>query len=371
MKDFSGNTYANILKQMLNQIPDTIDKREGSMIFTAVGPAAYAFEEFYLALDNVQKSAFIQTAVGNALDYLAVIAGLKRYPASSAVRLGVFNTEVPIGARFSTINGADSINFIVTATADNGYQLTAETAGIIGNAYSGNILPITYINGLTEALMSDIIIPGDDAETDDELRTRLINALNEKPFGGNVAAYREFIPGLDGVGAVQVYPTWNGGGTVKCSIIGADLKPASEALIAAVQNAVDPEPNKGLGLGMAPIGAKVTVTTPTAVSINITATVTLAAGYQIGQVEPEIKEALSEYIMGICKNWGNPTVAGGIEYTANIYLAQVIAAIIGVTGVLNATGVKINGSAQDVILTETGQTQQLPQIGTVSINVAA
>lgn len=67
---------------------------------TALGPAAYALEGFYLSLDKVQKEAFVQTAVGQSLDYLAAIAGLSRYQASKAVRLGVFNLAVPWGAGF-------------------------------------------------------------------------------------------------------------------------------------------------------------------------------------------------------------------------------------------------------------------------------
>ncbi len=87
MIDFTGKTYFSILKAMLDQIPNTYDKRDTSPIPTALGPAAYALEGFYLSLDKVQKEAFVQTAVGQSLDYLAAIAGLSRYQASKAVRL--------------------------------------------------------------------------------------------------------------------------------------------------------------------------------------------------------------------------------------------------------------------------------------------
>ena len=40
MIDFSGYTRAAIQKEMLEQVPAGIDTREGSMIQTAVGPAA-------------------------------------------------------------------------------------------------------------------------------------------------------------------------------------------------------------------------------------------------------------------------------------------------------------------------------------------
>lgn len=373
MLDFTQDTYRVLLQKMLDRVPNDIDKREGSLIQTALGPAAYALEAFYLSLNQVQLSAFIQTGSGQALDYLSVLGGISRYPASAAVRLGIFNTAVPIGARFSTINGSDSINFIVTAATEtpNQYQLRAETPGTIGNAYSGSILPITYIEGLSSAQITDILVPGDDEESDDELRERLITALNERPFGGNVAAYRTEIMDIDGIGAVQVYPTWDGGGTVKCSILGADFLPASQTLVDNVQTAIDPPPNQGLGLGMAPIGAKVTITAPEALAINVSADITLAAGYDIGQIQPEVEAALGEYMLSIRKSWGTPVYAGGVEYNANVYLARVLAAIVGVVGVLNVANTQLNGSAADMILTETGQLQQVPVLGTVTLNVGA
>ena len=62
MQDFSAATYKNILDHMLSLVPDTYDERDTSPIQTAVGPAAYVLEGFYLSLDLVQKQAFVQTA---------------------------------------------------------------------------------------------------------------------------------------------------------------------------------------------------------------------------------------------------------------------------------------------------------------------
>lgn len=370
MIDFSQETYANLLKEMLDRIPDTYDKRDTSPIPTALGPAAWTFEGFYLSLNQVQQQAFIQTASGQSLDNLAAIGSLTRYPASAAVRLGVFNVAVPIGSRFSTINGDRSINFIVTAATEtsNQYQMTAETPGTIGNEYTGPILPISVIPGLTSAQITDILVPGDDTETDEELRDRLITALNERPFGGNIAAYRENILAIDGVGAVQVYPTWNGGGTVKCSILGADFLPASSTLVENVQNAIDPPPNQGLGLGLAPIGAQVTVVTPSQVSVAVGATLLLAAGTTLEQVQPLVEAALEAYLLTVRQGWDTNVSASGVAYAADVYVARVTAAIVGVTGVVNATNVTLNGGAEDISLTENGTTQQVPVLGTVTLN---
>ena len=360
---------------MLDKVPATYDKRDTAPIPTAFGPAAWVLEGLYLNLDQVQHQAFVQTATGEALDLLAVLGGITRNQASPSVMLGVFNAQVPIGSRFSTVNGADSINFTATATAtvdDPGpgnyyYQMTAETPGTIGNEYTGPILPITVIAGLTSAQLTDILVPGDNTESDDAFRSRLITALTDRPFGGNIASYRENILAIDGVGAVQVYPTWNGGGTVACSILGSDYLPASEQLIENVQTAIDP-PTSGLGLGLAPIGAQVTITTPSKVAVNVTATLTLAAGYAIEQVQTHIETAIGNYLADVRQNWATNISASDVSYAANVYISQVVAAIVGVTGVVNATNVQLNGGPADLTLTQTGATQQVPVSGTVTLS---
>lgn len=374
MIDLSQQTYQNILTQMLDQVPATFDKRDTSPIPTALGPAAYALAGFYISLNQVQRAAFIQTATGQALDYLAVIAGLTRYPASAAVRLGIFDMAVPIGSRYSTINGADSINFQATAATtgetegDYYYQLTAETPGSIGNEYTGPILPITAIPGLNSAQITDILVPGDDEESDEDFRARIIEALNDRPFGGNIASYRTYIMAIDGVGAVQVYPTWNGGGTVKCSVLGADFLPASPTLVENVQNAVDPPPNQGLGLGTAPIGAQVTIVAPDTLTVNVSATLQLASGYAIGQVQTPIQQAIENYMLSVRQEWATPVNTTSVEYQANVYVARIVAAIVSVPGVINATNVQLNGGTADLILTEAGATQQVPITGTVTLS---
>ena len=185
MIDFSGKTKAQILLDMLTMIPDTYDKRDMSPINTALAPAAWALEGVYITLAQMQREAFIETATGDSLDLLAALGGISRLAATPAVRLGVFNTSINLGDRFSTINGADSINFVATAaTADpNEWWLTAETPGAIGNAYTGPILPITNIAGLTTANITSIIVDGSDTETDSP-RSLLpgISLLTDRPF---------------------------------------------------------------------------------------------------------------------------------------------------------------------------------------------
>lgn len=374
MIDLTQYTYQQILQQLLDRVPDKFDKRDTSPIPTAAGMAAYGLEQYYINLAVVQREGLIQTATGEQLDMLSIIAGTTRYQASPAVRLGIFNIAVPIGSRYSTINGENSIDFYVSAATtgptedDYYYQLTAETPGSIGNDYTGPILPITAIPGLTSAQITDILVPGDDTETDEEYRERVIEALNDRPFAGNIAAYRQEILAIDGVGAVQVYPTWNGGGTVKCSILGADYLPASPTLVDNVQTAIDPEVNQGLGLGLAPIGATVTITTPDEVKINVAATLLLSPGYSIEQVQQGVEQQIENYLLSVRQEWDTNVSPTGVQYAANVYVARVISAVVNAPGVVNVMSLTLNGANTDIALTESGTVQQIPVIGTVTLS---
>lgn len=368
MIDFSQKTYRNLLRAQLDRVPDSLDKREGSLIQTAIGAGAYALEEFYLELDQVQRGAYLQTAVGQDLDYLAVLANVRRYPASAAVRLGVFNVDIPLGSRFSTIDGAESVNFEAVERLGPGqYRMLCETPGAIGHRYTGPILPITYIQGLTSAQLTDILVAGDDEEDDESLRRRAIAALTEQPFGGNVADYKRVVLAIDGVGGLQVYPHWRGGGTVKLSVLGADWMPASAELVETVQNTVDPPPDQGLGYGTAPIGATVTVTAPEAVTVDVSAALSVGGGYTLDQLKPLLVEAVEAYFLSIRQDWDTPETSGRTNYASWVYAARVTAAMLSVRGVINVTDLTLNGKAEDLALSETGELQQVPVLGEVEL----
>lgn len=371
MIDFSGRTYRELLASQLGRVPNDVDKREGSLIQTALGPETYALEEAYLDLDRVQKNAYALTAEGRFLDYKVAEAGLARYPASPAVRLGLFNRDVPVGSRFSTNQGPDALVFRAEERLGLGrFRMVCETPGAVGNAYVGSLIAVTFVQGLSTAELTDILVPGDDAETDGELRARYLEYLNNKPFGGNVADYRQNILAMDGVGGVQIYPTWNGGGTVKCSVLGADLLPAPAALVDAVQTAVDPEENGGLGYGLAPIGAKVTVCAPQRVEVAVDAVVTPAPGCTVQQLEGGIRSELEVCLETARRAWDTPVVPRTTRYATILYRARILSAILAAQGVVNVTGLLLNGRDEDLALEESGRFQGLPVLGTVTLHGA-
>lgn len=379
MLDFSGYTRKKIQADMLAKIPNTIDKREGSIIQTAIGPVAWFLEGVFMTLDQLQQNANATTAVGASLDEIAKSRGITRKAAKPAVRQGVFNLAIPSGSQFKTINGVNSLIFtsgaqISVSDGSYVYELTCNTAGEAGNNYTGALLPITAINGLTSANIGVIVTPGTDEETDDALRTRYFATFAIEATGGNIAAYRTAILAINGVGAVQVYPAWNGGGTVLCSILGSDYTPALPALVESVQEAICPLGSDGLpssdGFGMANIGAAVTITTATPVTLDIVCDIEFVSSVTNGveTYQSQIEETIQNYITSVNATWGDPVQSYTISYPLTVYRSRIINAILQIEDIVNVTNVTINGTEADFVFTETPQFQQVAELGTVVIN---
>lgn len=371
-------TFDFLIEEALDRVPNTIDKREGSIIYDALAPACYELSEYYMRLKQILQDTYAETASEQYLDLRVAEQGIVRFQATHAVKKGVFETEngnpieIQIGSRFSTISETEAINYEVTAPYLEGgnpvlgtYQLTCERVGTIGNSYVGNLIPISYIQGLSSAVLSDLIIPARDTETDEQLRERYFLSLKDKPFGGNIAQYKETLKDIDGVGDAQIYPAWDGGGTVKVSVVDASFDPISSHFKDIIQEMIDPPP-QGEGLGLAPIGHKVTVVAPSELTINIETTLVLMTGYTKNQVTGPITDALEQYLLDIRRNW-----AVGDEfnqYIVGVYISRINAAILNVPGIANVTNTKINSLTEDLTLLENATTQQLPILGAVTLN---
>ena len=377
MIDFSTKTKENLLEEMLERVDEEIDKRDLSILHTALAPAAWELEGLYLHLAQVQENAFIETAVGEYLDKKVLERNIYRKSAVRAVRKGEFDVAVPIGSVFSTINGVDSVNFAVVSLISEGnssycYRLECDTEGIAGNGYRGDLLPVSYVSGLNQAILTDILLPGTEEETDDSLRARYMESLTEKSFGGNLAAYRREILSIEGVGAVQVYPAYQGGGTVLCSILDSNYNIAASNLLNKVQMIICPpeegegEPSTN-GYGMAPIGAKVVIVSAKEKQIDITATVQTQQEFNFSMINKSIQEAIGNYFEETKREWGKQMDGYQVRYSSIIYLARVIFAALSVPGVVNVADVKMNGKAEDIVCKEDCEIQELPVLGVITL----
>lgn len=365
-------TFDYLMKLGMGEIKDTVDKREGSIVYDSVASCARMLEKGFAELRQTYRDTFAQTSAGDSLSLRAEENGVQRSKATKAVRKGVFtgNDDVPyslpMGARFTAM-GEQAVNYTVIEELMPGtYKLQCEEAGAIGNAYLGDLLPIEPRNGLKTADLTDILIPGKEAENDEELRTRFFAEKNSKKFGGNIDQYREWTMEQDGVGDCQIYPVWDGGGTVKVSFVDSRYRAASREHVETIQRLLDPTMD-GQGLGFAPIDHVVTVTTPAEKTVDISATVQIANGFTLDQLRPLITAEIETYFEDCRRGWGKPATADENTYALLTFRSQISAAILRVAGVMNVADLTLNGADADVECREDAQRQELPVLGVVNL----
>lgn len=347
-------TYEVILQRMLDRVPNNMDKREGSIIFDALAPAAVELQLMYIELDTILKETFADTAQRDYLVRRAAERGIEPYEATYATLKGIFtpsSLEIPIGSRFS----CNELNYVITSKIQDGeYQLQCETLGVDGNANFGDLIPIDYIQGLETAKLTELLIPGEDEEDVESLRERYFASFETKPYGGNKKDYIQKTNAIAGVGSTKVTPIWQGGGTVLLTILNSEYNKASNALIKAVQEEIDPTQD-GTGMGIAPIGHIVTVQTVEEVPINVKAIFGFDEGYSFNSLKSTIQNVISEYLLDLRKNWANQT-------STVVRISQIETKILQIEGIIDIQNTKINGSTSNLTLTE----YQVPIFGGVS-----
>lgn len=375
-------TYEYILTEALSKVPDNVDKREGSIIRDALSPCCYEAAKHILYLADIIEQTYIETANGLWLDGRVIEGGITRDPATYAKKLGVFKTQldepcqISIGQSFSTV-GDTILNYTAVQVYANedgdvvpgSYVMQCNTVGSVGNSYIGRIVPNDYIEKLASAEITTLLYPGEEEESDDSLRERFLANLMKTAFGGNIAQYRQWAKEIPGIGGVQVYPVWAGGGTVKLSIIDTDYNSCSLEFCQTILEKFDPENSggeTGLGLGIAPIGHKVTVSTPLPRTINVSGKITLLPGYKLETLMPDIKASLENYLLSLREAWENSDDEN--NYSVTVYLGRINFAILNVKGVSSAYELKLNETDTDIKLTETSSLQEIPVLGTVSLD---
>ena len=394
-------THEKILEQMMSRVSEKLDKREGSVIWDAHSPAALEITALYIELERVLNEGFGDTASREFLIRRCAERGITPYPATKAVCKGLFtpkNIDV-LGKRFNI----GEINFVVTEKiADGEYKVECEQVGSIGNRYLGQLIPIDYVSGLETAVLSELLIPGEDEEDTEELRQRYFDSFDVEAFGGNVKDYTIKTNALPGVGQTKVTRVWNSdirpaemipsgevkawyenvkgglsvgvknwldtvykaasekkltvGGTVLLTILGADLKPAGKELISKVQEAIDPEPYGGEGLGLAPIGHVVTVRSAEEFTVNITMKLVFETGYSFSALEGKIRETIEEYFDELKKVWGKSSVTV-------VRISQIESRLLSIEQIIDVGKTKLNGVEENLKL----GAFQIPVLGGVNV----
>ena len=382
-----GNSFEQILDRTLsNELLSDVDKREGSIVYDTLAPVCMELADAYAKMDILESQLSLLTATGSNLDNRAYEQGMAREQETQAERIGTFkkyqideqtgeyvkdendnkiliDMDIPEGSRFvSPENDSIIYEFIGKDDKDENI-LRCETYGTVGNEYTGTILPLTAIPDLVEAKITGTHIPAQDTESDDELRTRVINKLNSLSFGGNIDAYIEKVSGIDGVGTCKVFPAWQYNGSVLLSVVDSSYEPITQSFADRIKEEIDPEESSGQGVGFAPIGHYVTVTTPIKSNVKVQFHLDLEADVTIGNVQEECKQKIEEYFNSVRHEFYQ-------DKTLGIYRARIIDKILEIPEVLNVTDVLLNDVDADITYTDEGllEHQYLPYVSEVIID---
>lgn len=345
----------DILQEMLNSVPDTYDKREGSFIYDALAPAAEQIENIETKIEEVKDKFIIDNLSGDELTKrVNSITGIERRAATKATGTvtltgtGTINEgdlfETESGVQFRAV---ETVNISESGTVN----VEAVIAGTIGNVASNTItlFPVT-LPGFTAVTNESPTTGGFEEESDADLKTRYYERLRTPATSGNKAHYVNWAKEISGVGDARVIPLWNGDNTVKVVIIDSNRQPADQSLIDAVQEYIDPN-SSGLGEGQAPLGAFCTVVSATGVTINVNAKVTLG-NISLAQVQSDIEQALTQYLYDIAFK------------ESFVSYARVGNAILNVPEVLDYTNLLINGGTANINI----GTEEVAILGTVNIS---
>lgn len=345
-------TLEVIQERILNRVSDSIDKREGSIIYDATAPMAVELAQLYVSLGNLIDCTFADTAPREYLIRRAAERGLVPTRATYAVGIGVFTSaedaagEVEIGSRFSS----GKYNWTASEKISAGrFYLTCEAAGAAPNAETGQLIPIAYIDGLETATLESIAIYGEDEEDTEVFRQRYFNSFNGQAFGGNKQDYYDKITSQAGVGGCKVYRATNEAGErvgahVLAVITSSEHGVPSSALVSAVQKAMDPTATQE-GDGLAPIGHICHIQGATGVKVSIAATITYDTGYSFTALKSHIEAAVDEYLSSLNETWDSQSALA-------VRISAIESHILTIEGIIDIEGTTLNGTASNLILGE-------------------
>ncbi|MCC8157300.1 MAG: baseplate J/gp47 family protein [Oscillospiraceae bacterium] len=367
---FEDYTYEALLQDVLDNAPDNIDTRQGSIFYDAVSGILLKVAKLYTDLDLIMELCAIDTATGDALTAKASEYGITRKSATPAKYYVTFEGTTPdVGERFYY----DGAYFILCVDDDGVYYLEAEEAGESGNTiYEGTAaIPVNTVEGLTSATFGELYEAGADEEDDDTLRARVQEKIAGPAENGNKQHYKTWCESIDGVGLARIYPLWNGPNTVKAVLIDSTGHGCTEAKVAEVQEYIDPATKgyttvvdgvtyvvgDGLGEGVANLGAHFTAVGAIDLEIAVAFTAELASGSSADAAAEEAQEAIAAYLKEL-------SLGSDDADDVVVRLTAIGSIIAGLDSVLDYSDLTLNGGTANITPGE----NYVPVIGEVTVS---
>lgn len=334
---------ANILRDIAGQREGAVLTSDSDESVRASGNAA-AIEGLYSHQQWVLRQQFPQTAEAPYLDmHCELRAGMTRKGATIASGTITFAgsalAPVPSGTEM-TLGG---LRWITTAsitldeTGAGTATAQAEAVGSAGNLDAGTVLQLAAapvgVTGATVELMGG----GTNIETDDELRARLLFALQNPDGAGTPTDYKKWAMEVPGVTQAYVYPRRRGLGTTDVAITSAGGLPSPD-LIALVLAYIE---IKGPAEADKRVFAPTLRTVDGAVSVAYT-------GMTLDEARAAVLAAVTAFFAGLAPG-------------DTLVVARLSAAIMAIDGI---TDVAISAPASNVVPAATSLVVEWLRVGT-------
>lgn len=316
---------------------------------------AVAAEVFSLEAqaDFVLRQSFPQTAVGEYLDRHAALRGVERGTAGKAKGVLRFylteaaagEVDIPAGTECMTAAG---LAFQTTEGGKIGIGETectvaaeAVEAGGAGNVAAETIVYIKLFPERVAGVVNDAkFTGGEDAESDERLRARVLASYRTLPNGANKAYYETKVLSMEGVEAVTVLPKKRGLGTVDVLFSTTAGVPTGEE-VAKVQAMLDAQREICVDIAVSAAEAK---------EVDITIELAAKKDAAFETVCENVRQAVAAYF-------------NGKRLSESVYRAALAALVMAVEGVENCS---ITAPQADIA----AQAGVLPTLGTLAINEA-
>ena len=343
-----GQDVDTLHKEMLDALPDDLDKTEGSFAWDFTIPTALRTAMFAeQPLLNAIRCIFPMFAFGEFLDYHAQARGMSRKPAVKASGyvqvIAKAGTEIPVGTVFSTI-ADDNTEYVEFVSVESGtiesdteavtLAVEAVKAGAVGNVSAHSVTMLgTKINGVSSVDNAEAITGGTDEEDDESLQERIVefDGTRSVSFVGSVSDYKRWAMEVPGVGSATVIPAQDDSGLVTIILTDSNGDPANEQLREAVYNHIQSPDDEDARLSN--VNALLSVVAPETLDITISATVELVQAGTLATVKAAFITNLKQYLA---------TCEGEVKYTR---VGRVLSATDGVNDYSNLL---INGAESNI-----------------------
>ena len=214
------------LRQLITQLQTDAEREAGAAQLRQsnlrVLPKCFAFavHGLYAFIDWIVRQLFPDTAETSYLERHASIQGIYRRAASAATgTLTVTRTSgasLPEGTVFLAADG--ETRYATTEEPEDDQDDVAVqclATGTVGNREAGETYTlVSALPGVTAEAVGSEMAGGAEAESDDDLRARLLYRLQNPPRGGTATDYVAWAEEVPGVTRAWCFPKEQGIGTV-------------------------------------------------------------------------------------------------------------------------------------------------------------